>query len=259
MAPHAGSRDPGPPQRQPPALPQARGRGVRHLRARRLHQPPRRRRDAAGTPPRRARGDVRRTTDARPRLGSPRLPSRFRVVRDRAHGISKLRNRVIGRVFHALGLIEQWGSGIQRMTAACREAGLAAPRFEEIAAVIGFRRRRLATRRNTGCGSRPAALLPQYAPALRPRAHRARGVRGARQRERAGTGAAPEHRAWGRQGAHAPLAVAPRRQRRKTATCGARPPGSERGGAPRSLRPASRVSPRTHARSRRSHCPRAAA
>ena len=40
---------------------------------------------------------------------------------------------MIGRVFHALGLIEQWGSGVQRMTAACRDAGLAAPVFEEIA------------------------------------------------------------------------------------------------------------------------------
>ena len=40
---------------------------------------------------------------------------------------------MIGRVFHALGLIEQWGSGVQRMTAACRDAGLAPPVFEEIA------------------------------------------------------------------------------------------------------------------------------
>ncbi len=55
------------------------------------------------------------------------------TVDDLERGISKLRNRVIGRVFHALGLIEQWGSGVQRMTAACRDAGLAAPRFEEIA------------------------------------------------------------------------------------------------------------------------------
>ena len=55
------------------------------------------------------------------------------TVDDLPHGVSKLRNRVIGRVFHALGLIEQWGSGIQRMTVACREAGLAAPVFEELA------------------------------------------------------------------------------------------------------------------------------
>lgn len=55
------------------------------------------------------------------------------TVEDLHRGISKLRNRVIGRVFHALGLIEQWGSGVQRMDAACREAGLASPVFEEIA------------------------------------------------------------------------------------------------------------------------------
>ena len=55
------------------------------------------------------------------------------TVEDLPRGVSKLRNRVLGRVFHAIGLIEQWGSGIQRMTAACREAGLAAPVFEELA------------------------------------------------------------------------------------------------------------------------------
>lgn len=38
----------------------------------------------------------------------------------------------LGRVFQQLRLIEQWGSGIQRMTAACIEAGLPAPVFEEI-------------------------------------------------------------------------------------------------------------------------------
>ena len=52
-------------------------------------------------------------------------------------GVSKLRNRAIGRVFHELGLIEQWGSGVQRMTRACREAGLPDPVFEEIG--TGFR------------------------------------------------------------------------------------------------------------------------
>jgi predicted HTH transcriptional regulator len=56
---------------------------------------------------------------------------------DIRRGISKLRNRVIGRVFHELGLIEQWGSGVQRMTGACREAGLPDPVFEEIG--TGFR------------------------------------------------------------------------------------------------------------------------
>ena len=55
------------------------------------------------------------------------------TLEDLPRGVSKLRNRVIGGIFHALGLVEQWGSGIQRMTAACREARLAAPVFEELA------------------------------------------------------------------------------------------------------------------------------
>jgi predicted HTH transcriptional regulator len=38
----------------------------------------------------------------------------------------------IGRVFHELGLVEQWGSGVQRMIAACRDAGLSPPVLEEI-------------------------------------------------------------------------------------------------------------------------------
>lgn len=41
--------------------------------------------------------------------------------------------RLQARPLHALGLIGQWGSGVQRMTAACRDAGLAAPVLEGIA------------------------------------------------------------------------------------------------------------------------------
>ena len=54
------------------------------------------------------------------------------TIDDIQKGISMLRNRVIGRVFQELGLTEHWGSGIQRMTAACKDRGLDAPRFEEI-------------------------------------------------------------------------------------------------------------------------------
>ena len=53
------------------------------------------------------------------------------TLEDVRAGTSKLRNRVIGRVFKDLQLIEQWGSGIQRMTNACRDAGLADPALEE--------------------------------------------------------------------------------------------------------------------------------
>jgi predicted HTH transcriptional regulator len=70
--------------------------------------------------------------DDRIEIENPGLLPFGLTIEDIMQGISKLRNRVIGRVFHELHLIEQWGSGIQRMTAACQEAGLEAPRLEEI-------------------------------------------------------------------------------------------------------------------------------
>lgn len=71
--------------------------------------------------------------DDRLEVESPGLLPFGLTVDDLYRGVSKLRNRVIGRVFHELGLIEQWGSGIQRMAAACRDAGLAPPLLEELA------------------------------------------------------------------------------------------------------------------------------
>ena len=62
--------------------------------------------------------------DDRLEIENPGLLPFGLTIEDIQRGVSKLRNRVIGRVFQALGLIEQWGSGIQRMTAACQEQGL---------------------------------------------------------------------------------------------------------------------------------------
>jgi ATP-dependent DNA helicase RecG len=70
--------------------------------------------------------------DDRIEIENPGLLPFGLTVDDIQRGVSKLRNRVIGRVFHELRLIEQWGSGIQRMNAACLEAGLEAPKLEEI-------------------------------------------------------------------------------------------------------------------------------
>ncbi len=47
-------------------------------------------------------------------------------------GVSQLRNKVIGRVFRELKIIEQWGSGLGRMIRACEKHNLPKPRFEEI-------------------------------------------------------------------------------------------------------------------------------
>lgn len=47
-------------------------------------------------------------------------------------GMSQLRNRVLGRVFKELRLIEQWGSGLGRMIGECKRLGLKQPKFEEV-------------------------------------------------------------------------------------------------------------------------------
>jgi ATP-dependent DNA helicase RecG len=70
--------------------------------------------------------------DDRIEIESPGLLPSGLTIEDIRQGVSKLRNRVIGRVFNDLGLIEQWGSGIHRMSAACRELGLDDVRLEEI-------------------------------------------------------------------------------------------------------------------------------
>jgi predicted HTH transcriptional regulator len=70
--------------------------------------------------------------DDRLEIENPGLLPFGLTIEDIQRGISKLRNRTLGRVFQELKLIEQWGSGIQRMTAACVDRGLDAPKFEEI-------------------------------------------------------------------------------------------------------------------------------
>jgi len=44
---------------------------------------------------------------------------------------SALRNKGIASVFYDMGLIEQWGSGIDKMRRVCVEAGVPEPLFEE--------------------------------------------------------------------------------------------------------------------------------
>lgn len=47
-------------------------------------------------------------------------------------GMSQLRNRVLGKVFKELRLIEQWGSGLGRMITESKRLGLKQPKFEEV-------------------------------------------------------------------------------------------------------------------------------
>ena len=70
--------------------------------------------------------------DDRIEIENPGLLTGGLTIDSLRSGLSKLRNRVIGRVFKELNLIEQWGSGFQRMQASCREGGFPDPEFEEL-------------------------------------------------------------------------------------------------------------------------------
>lgn len=54
------------------------------------------------------------------------------TIEELREGLSRVRNRVLARVFSELGLIEQWGTGVRRMIQACTRAGLAEPEFMEV-------------------------------------------------------------------------------------------------------------------------------
>ena len=54
------------------------------------------------------------------------------LVEDLPHGIARYRNGAIGGVFQKLGLMHLFGTGIPRMIATCREAGLAPPVWAEV-------------------------------------------------------------------------------------------------------------------------------
>lgn len=70
--------------------------------------------------------------DDRLEVESPGLLVPGLTIPDILGGVSKVRNRVIARVFRELGLVEQWGSGIGRMREACAAAGAAPPLLEEV-------------------------------------------------------------------------------------------------------------------------------
>lgn len=65
-------------------------------------------------------------------VDSPGLLVPGLTIDDLWRGVSKLRNHVVGRIFHELKLMEEWGSGIRRMRAECEDAGLPTPLLEEI-------------------------------------------------------------------------------------------------------------------------------
>ena len=53
------------------------------------------------------------------------------TMEDALGGSSKVRNRVIARIFNELGFIEQWGSGLKKIIESCEQRGLEKPTFED--------------------------------------------------------------------------------------------------------------------------------
>jgi ATP-dependent DNA helicase RecG len=59
------------------------------------------------------------------------LPFGFTIEKALA-GSSRIRNRVIAKVFYHMKWIEQWGSGLRRIIKECTQRGLEEPKFEEL-------------------------------------------------------------------------------------------------------------------------------
>ena len=76
--------------------------------------------------------------DDRVEIENPGILLPGMTVEDVKQGVSKIRNRVIARVFRELDLIEQWGSGFRRILDEAEEQNLPEPKIEEIGMRVRF-------------------------------------------------------------------------------------------------------------------------
>ena len=100
------------------------------------------------------------------------------TVEDVKQGVSKIRNRVIARVFRELDLIEQWGSGFRRILKDADELGLPQPEIIEIGMRVRFivyLAESIAIE-TTDSVTDKAGLRPKLRPELRPKSQLAAKV-----------------------------------------------------------------------------------
>jgi ATP-dependent DNA helicase RecG len=76
--------------------------------------------------------------DDRVEIENPGILMPGLTIEDVKQGVSKIRNRVIARMFKELNLIEQWGSGVCRIFEEAKEQNLPEPAIEEIGMRIRF-------------------------------------------------------------------------------------------------------------------------
>ena len=61
-----------------------------------------------------------------------RIDGIIRKDNEAISGRSKIRNVCIAEVFNRMGIIEQWGTGLQRMIRGCKEYGVREPEFTDM-------------------------------------------------------------------------------------------------------------------------------
>ncbi|MFZ4100106.1 MAG: ATP-binding protein [Chlamydiia bacterium] len=89
------------------------------------------------------------------------LPFGF-TMEDFKAGASRVRNRVIARVFNQLKLMEVWGSGYRRIVQACQEGGYPEPEWKELGTAVRviFRPHAISVISPTGRVSGESEILP---------------------------------------------------------------------------------------------------
>ena len=70
--------------------------------------------------------------DNRVEITSPGMLYGGLTVEQAIEGRSKIRNVCIAELFSRMGIIEQWGTGLQRMIRGCREYGVREPEFADM-------------------------------------------------------------------------------------------------------------------------------
>lgn len=79
--------------------------------------------------------------DNRVEITSPGMLYGGLTVEQAISGRSKIRNVCIAEVFSRMGIIEQWGTGLQRMIRSCREYGVREPEFVDMGDFLSFKYR----------------------------------------------------------------------------------------------------------------------
>lgn len=80
--------------------------------------------------------------DDRVEISSPGLLPPGISLQSALNGESRLRNPVIAKVFHLMGFMEEWGSGLRRIMQECKDSGVSEPVLaeSEISSVLTFKR-----------------------------------------------------------------------------------------------------------------------